>query len=130
MVFSKTSVTLIEFSSFQPYAWQYADIACSCSSLELSIKAYFSTIYLFSFNFRLKCLNQNNSKGCPGNSLAVQWLGLCALAAEGLGSIPGQELRSHKPSSQKKQNKKYPPPQKNTKDCPIWTTCRTFLLLL
>ena len=24
-----------------------------------------------------------------GNSLAVQWLGLCALTAEGLGSIPG-----------------------------------------
>ena len=24
-----------------------------------------------------------------GNSLAVQWLGLCALTAEGLGSMPG-----------------------------------------
>ena len=24
-----------------------------------------------------------------GNSLVVQWLGLCTLTAEGLGSIPG-----------------------------------------
>ena len=24
-----------------------------------------------------------------GNSLVVQWLGLCAFTAEGLGSIPG-----------------------------------------
>ena len=28
-----------------------------------------------------------------GNSLAVQWLGLCAFTAEGLGSIPGQETK-------------------------------------
>ena len=28
-----------------------------------------------------------------GNSLVVQWLGLCALTAEGLGSIPGQETK-------------------------------------
>ena len=34
------------------------------------------------------------------NSLAVQRLGLRALTAEGLGSIPGRELRSHKPRSQ------------------------------
>ena len=26
----------------------------------------------------------------PGNSLAVQWLGLCAFTAAGLDSIPGQ----------------------------------------
>ena len=32
-----------------------------------------------------------------GNSLAVQWLGLHTFTAEGLGSIPGQELRSHRP---------------------------------
>ena len=31
----------------------------------------------------------------PGDSLPVQWLGLHALIAEGLGSIPGGELRSH-----------------------------------
>ena len=29
-------------------------------------------------------------KSLPGNSLAVQWLGLCAFIAEGPGSIPGQ----------------------------------------
>ena len=28
------------------------------------------------------------------NSLAVQWLGLCASTAGGTGSIPGRELRS------------------------------------
>ena len=28
-----------------------------------------------------------------GNSLAVQWLGLCAFTAEGLGSIPGWETK-------------------------------------
>ena len=26
----------------------------------------------------------------PGNSLVVQWLGLCAFTAKGVGSIPGQ----------------------------------------
>ena len=29
-----------------------------------------------------------------GNSLAVQWLGLCALTAEGLGSIPGRGTKT------------------------------------
>ena len=29
-------------------------------------------------------------KNYLGNSLAVQWLGLCAFTAVGLGSIPGQ----------------------------------------
>ena len=28
-----------------------------------------------------------------GNSLAVQWLGLCTFTAEGLGSIPGPGTR-------------------------------------
>ena len=45
-----------------------------------------------------------------GNSLAVQWLGLCAFTAEGAGSIPGWELRSHShvacpPSPPKKKGK-------------------------
>ena len=31
----------------------------------------------------------------PGDSLPVQWLGLHTLIAEGLGSIPGGELKSH-----------------------------------
>ena len=29
----------------------------------------------------------------PGNSLAVQWLGLCTFTAEGPGSIPGWETK-------------------------------------
>ena len=28
-------------------------------------------------------------KHCVGNSLVVQWLGLCAFTAESLGSVPG-----------------------------------------
>ena len=32
-----------------------------------------------------------------GNSLVVQWLGLCAFTAMGTGSTPGQGTRSHKP---------------------------------
>ena len=51
------------------------------------------------------------------SSLAVQWLGLCALTAESPGSIPGQELRSHKlcgtaKKAQKTKNKKKPNKQK------------------
>ena len=33
------------------------------------------------------------SRVYSGNSLAVQWLGLCAFTAEGPGSVPGQETR-------------------------------------
>ena len=38
----------------------------------------------------------------PGNPLVVQWIGLCAFAAEGSGSIPGQELRFYKTQSKAK----------------------------
>ena len=41
-----------------------------------------------------------------GNSLVVQWLGLHAFTAQGTGSIPGQELGSHKPHSAAKKKKK------------------------
>ena len=38
-----------------------------------------------------------------GNSLAIQWLGLCGLTAEGPGSIPGRGTKiSHKLHGQKK----------------------------
>ena len=30
----------------------------------------------------------------PGNSLAVQWLGLCVFTAKGMGLIPGQGTRN------------------------------------
>ena len=33
---------------------------------------------------------QSDKHVAPGNSLAVQWLGLCASIAGGRGSIPGQ----------------------------------------
>ena len=35
------------------------------------------------------------------NSLVVQWLGLCAVTAEGLGSIPGQGTKIPQPGGQK-----------------------------
>ena len=45
----------------------------------------------------------------PGNSLVVQWLGLHAFPAVGLGSIPGflRELRFHKLCMWKKKKKKF-----------------------
>ena len=42
-----------------------------------------------------------------GNSLVVQWLGLCAFTAKGLGSIPGRGTKIPKATrcSQKKKKK-------------------------
>ena len=40
-----------------------------------------------------------------GTSLVVQWLWLCVSTAGSLGSIPGQELRSHMPRSTDKKKK-------------------------
>ena len=62
-------------------------------------------INLFLQAFLLKPLSPGLYRLCSshtkippvGNSLAVQWLGLCTLTAKGPGSIPGGELRSHKP---------------------------------
>ena len=44
-----------------------------------------------------------------GNSLAVQWLGLRALTAEGLGSIPGQGTKIPQVTwcGQKRKKKKF-----------------------
>ena len=47
----------------------------------------FTHIHILKVQLRNKSLQKMNSQG---NSLAVQWLGLCALTAEGLGSIPGR----------------------------------------
>ena len=41
----------------------------------------------------------------PGNSLAVQWLGPHTSTARGLGSIPGQGTKIHKPCGMAKKNK-------------------------
>ena len=35
----------------------------------------------------------DNQKSNTRNSLAVQWLGLCAFTADGPGSIPGQGIK-------------------------------------
>ena len=49
-----------------------------------------------------------------GNSLVVQWLRLCILTVEGLGSTPGGELRSHKlcdVAKKKTEKRKHQPTQ-------------------
>ena len=57
---------------------------------------------ILNFNEREVFLKTQNK----GNSLVVQWLGLCGLTAEGPGSVPGPELGSCKPHGQNK-NKTY-----------------------
>ena len=48
-------------------------------------------------HFIKKFLNCNLKKNlCQGNSLMVQWLGLCASTAKDLGSTLTGERRSHK----------------------------------
>ena len=47
-----------------------------------------------------------------GDSLASQWLGLCAFTAKGLGSIPGQgakipQVTQHSQNKKIKQTKKH-----------------------
>lgn len=42
----------------------------------------------------------------PGSSLVVQRLGLCAYTAEGASSVPGGELRCHKPPGTDKKKKR------------------------
>lgn len=44
-------------------------------------------------------VNALNKKKIYGHSPVVQWLGLSTLTAEGQGSVPGWETRSHKPLS-------------------------------
>ena len=52
---------------------------------------YFLLVPKFYYEFRL--VNYEGPK--DGTSLVVHELSLCALNAEGLGSIPGQWTRSH-----------------------------------
>ena len=47
----------------------------------------------------------NPWKYYAGNSLVVQWSGLHEFTAQGMGSIPGQELGSHKPHREAKKKK-------------------------
>ena len=48
----------------------------------------------------------NYQQSPPGNSPAVQWLGLHTFTADGPGSIPGRALRSHKCRGTAKKKKK------------------------
>ena len=52
-----------------------------------------------------------------GNSLAVQWVGLCTPPAEGLGSSPGQGTKSHKPQVKDKKQKTKNKKQTHKKNC-------------
>ena len=42
------------------------------------------------FHYGGDCVSSIKNYKYVGNSLVVQWLGLCAFTAEGLGSIPGR----------------------------------------
>ena len=50
----------------------------------------------FKFKFKIK--------GDGHYTLAVQWLGPLAFTAKGVGSIPDQELRYHKPRRHRQKN--------------------------
>ena len=60
----------------------------------------------------MEVVEQGLESPLSGNSLAVQWLGLRPLTAEGPGSIPGRSrkpLRSRKPCGAAKKEKKESP---------------------
>ena len=52
---------------------------------------------------RTRDIQKKNSKG---NSLVVQWLGLCTFTAEGPGLIPGQGTKIHKTRSSARKKKR------------------------
>ena len=58
------------------------------------------------FSFSPQLVMRIQRKTIFGTSLAVQWLRPHASNAGGVGSIPGQELRSHMPrgTAEKKEN--------------------------
>ena len=68
----------------------------------------FSDVILHSYGRQ-----DQNRKSQSGNSLVVQWLGRCALTAEGPGSVPGRGTKISQavwPSKKKKERKKKPVP--------------------
>ena len=60
------------------------------------------------FHYGGDCVSSIKNYKYVGNSLVVQWLGLCAFTAEGLGSIPGRgaEISQAVWCGQKKKNYK------------------------
>ena len=60
------------------------------------------------FHYGGDCVSSIKNYKYVGNSLVVQWLGLCAFTAEGLGSIPGRraEISQAVWCSRKKKNYK------------------------
>ena len=59
----------------------------------------------------IKCVRNQIS----GNSLVVQWLGLCAFPAEGSGSIPGQGTKIPQVAQCSQKRKKSPEEEKKKK---------------
>ena len=62
----------------------------------------FNILKLEYTNFNLYQFTISNIKKISGNSLVVQWLGLCSLTAMGLGSVHGLELKYWEPCWQAK----------------------------
>ena len=51
--------------------------------------------------------NEGRNKWKGGNSPALQWLGLCAFTAEGMGSIPGRGTKIPQDMHQGQKLKKF-----------------------
>ena len=73
--------------------------------LELtSISLHLSSLHLAD-SFRTRLRSPPSKILLSGTSLVVQWLGLWASTAGGMGSIPFRELRSHKLHGERKRKK-------------------------
>ena len=78
---------------------KYRDLSINFGILEVFIKlqCYHYCYYQYAYYFKIKVRKEYNLNSCPGNFLAVQWLGHCAFTAGHLGSTPHQEIGSPKP---------------------------------
>ena len=76
------------------------------TEIQFTVKGKNQVITVYSFLLKSNC--QKILDECiPGNSLAVQWLGLRASTAGGLGLIPGWGTKIPQAGAQPKTKKKY-----------------------
>ena len=78
----------------------------SCLENLMDRRSWWATVRSVSKEVDMTEATKHTRLDSRGNSLVVQWLGLCTLTAEGLYLIPGRELRSHKLSGRAKREKK------------------------